>query len=184
MSSPTALAGQKPMTAGHGVEEFANAFKEKQDDYSAILVQALGDRLAEALAELMHKRARDACGYGRGERLTPEELIRENYRGIRPAPGYPACPEHTEKGTLFALLQASQATGITLTESFAMAPASSVSGLYFNHPEARYFGVGKVGEDQAADYAQRKGFTLEEAKRWLGPNLDDGPRPAPEKSAA
>ena len=133
------------VTTGHGVEELAAAFRARHDDYSAIMAQALGDRLAEALAELMHKRARELCGFGLQEDLSNEQLIGEQYRGIRPAPGYPACPEHTEKRTLFALLGATEATGITLTESCAMSPASSVSGFYFNHPEARYFGVGKIG---------------------------------------
>jgi 5-methyltetrahydrofolate--homocysteine methyltransferase len=127
------------VTAGHGVDQLAGEFKAAHDDYSAIMAQALGDRLAEALAELMHKRAREFCGFGRSENLPMADIIREKYRGVRPAPGYPACPEHTEKRTLFTLLDASAATGITLTESCAMSPASSVSGLYFNHPEAKYF---------------------------------------------
>ncbi|ATB26593.1 methionine synthase [Melittangium boletus DSM 14713] len=166
------------VTAGLGVEEFAESFRAKHDDYSAIMVQALGDRLAEAMAELMHKRAREFCGFGKEEDLTNEQLIREQYRGIRPAPGYPACPEHTEKGTLFALLNATGATGVSLTESFAMTPASSVSGFYFNHPEAKYFGLGKIGRDQVQDYARRKGMTFDEAARWLGPNLDEDSAPA------
>jgi 5-methyltetrahydrofolate--homocysteine methyltransferase len=166
------------VTAGLGVEEFAERFRQKNDDYSAIMAQALGDRLAEAMAELMHKRAREFCGFGKNEDLSNEQLIREQYRGIRPAPGYPACPEHTEKGTLFALLEATQATGVSLTESFAMTPASSVSGFYFNHPEAKYFGLGKIGRDQLQDYARRKGMTLDEAARWLGPNLDESAAPA------
>jgi 5-methyltetrahydrofolate--homocysteine methyltransferase len=173
------------VTAGHGVEQFAADFKAKLDDYSAIMAQALGDRLAEALAEAMHKRGRDFCGYGREEKFTNQELIRENYRGIRPAPGYPANPDHSEKTTLFELLDATQATGITLTESMAMLPASSVSGLYFNHPDAKYFGIGKIGRDQVEDYAKRKSMTLEECERWLGPNLDYDPAPrTAAKSAA
>ena len=136
------------------------------------MAQALGDRLAEALAELMHKRARDFCGFGRAENLTREEMIREKYRGIRPAPGYPACPDHTEKRRLFDLLGAEPATGITLTGSFAMHPASSVSGLYFNHPAAKYFAVGKLGQDQVEDYARRKAIAVAEAERWLQPYLD------------
>jgi 5-methyltetrahydrofolate--homocysteine methyltransferase len=163
------------VTAGHGVETMAAEFRAKQDDYSAIMTQALGDRLAEALAEMTHKHARQFCGFGRTENLSYEDLIREKYRGIRPAPGYPACPDHTEKPILFELLGATDATGITLTESCAMHPASSVSGWYFNHPEAKYFGVGKVGRDQVADYAQRKGQSLAEAERWLGPYLDYDP---------
>ena len=160
------------VTAGHGVEEFAAEFRAKQDDYNAIMAQALGDRLAEALAEMFHKRAREACGYGQTENLTVEELIREKYRGIRPAPGYPACPDHTEKPILFSLLGVEAATGIKLTESCAMYPASSVSGWYFNHPDSKYFGVGKLSKDQVTDYAARKGQTLAEAERWLGPYLD------------
>jgi 5-methyltetrahydrofolate--homocysteine methyltransferase len=160
------------VTTGLGVEQFAQSFRDKHDDYSAIMAQALGDRLAEAFAEYLHKQARTCCGFGKSEDLTREELIREEYRGIRPAPGYPACPEHTEKGTLFALLGATKAAGITLTESFAMSPASSVSGFYFNHPDAKYFGLGKIGRDQVTDYAQRKGMTVDEAAKWLGPSLE------------
>ena len=163
------------VTAGHGVEEFAAEFRAKQDDYSAIMAQALGDRLAEALAELMHKRAREFSGFGKTENLPMADIIREKYRGIRPAPGYPACPDHTEKPILFNLLNATAATGITLTESCAMSPASSVSGWYFNHPEAKYFGVGKLGRDQVTDYAKRKGQTQAEAEKWLGPYLDYDP---------
>jgi len=163
------------VTAGHGVEQLAAGFRAKQDDYSAIMAQALGDRLAEAFAELMHQRAREFSGYGRSETLTMAEIIREKYRGIRPAPGYPACPDHTEKRPLFALLGAEAATGITLTESCAMAPASSVSGFYFNHPDSKYFAVGKLGRDQLEDYAARKGQPLAEAEKWLGPYLDYDP---------
>jgi 5-methyltetrahydrofolate--homocysteine methyltransferase len=136
------------------------------------MAQALGDRLAEAMAEKFHKIAREACGFGKTENLTMEELIREKYRGIRPAPGYPACPDHTEKPILFKLLDAEKATGITLTESCAMSPASSVSGWYFNHPDSKYFGVGKLGKDQIEEYAKRKGFTVAETEKWLGPYLD------------
>jgi 5-methyltetrahydrofolate--homocysteine methyltransferase len=163
------------VTAGHGVEQLAAQFRAAHDDYSAIMAQALGDRLAEALAELMHQRAREFCGFGRTENLTVEELIREKYRGVRPAPGYPACPDHTEKPILFDLLNATDATGIALTESCAMTPASSVSGWYFNHPESKYFGVGKLGRDQVEDYAKRKGQPLAEIERWLGPYLDYDP---------
>jgi 5-methyltetrahydrofolate--homocysteine methyltransferase len=163
------------VTAGHGVEQFAAGFREKHDDYNAIMAQALGDRLAEALAELMHKKARDFCGYGKTENLEMKDIIREKYRGIRPAPGYPACPDHTEKPTLFSLLNATAATGITLTESNAMNPASSVSGMYFNHPDSKYFAVGKIGKDQIADYATRKGIAVAEAEKWLGPYLDYDP---------
>jgi 5-methyltetrahydrofolate--homocysteine methyltransferase len=163
------------VTTGHGVEQLAARFKAAHDDYSAIMAQALGDRLAEALAELMHQRARQFCGFGRAENLSVPELIREKYRGIRPAPGYPACPDHTEKRTLFQLLDATTATGIALTESCAMSPASSVSGLYLNHPDAKYFAVGKLARDQVEDYADRKGQSLAETERWLGPNLDYTP---------
>ncbi|MDR1284169.1 MAG: methionine synthase [Opitutaceae bacterium] len=163
------------VTTGDGVETLAAAFKRAGDDYNAIMTQALGDRFAEALAEKFHKHARDLCGYGRAENLTPEDLLRERYRGIRPAPGYPACPDHTEKPLLFRLLDATAATGVSLTESCAMTPASSVSGWYINHPAARYFGVGKLARDQVADYAKRKAMPLAEAERWLGPYLDYDP---------
>ena len=163
------------VTAGHGVEQLALRFKAAHDDYSAIMAQALGDRLAEGLAEAMHKRARDFCGFGRTENLPMADMLREKYRGIRPAPGYPACPDHTEKLTLFSLLDAPEAAGITLTESCAMLPASSVSGLYFNHPDSKYFAVGKIGRDQVEDYAGRKGMPVEEVERWLGPYLDYTP---------
>ena len=164
------------VTAGHGVEQFAAEFKAAHDDYSAIMAQALGDRLAEALAELMHKRQRELCGFGRTEHLAMTDIIREKYRGIRPAPGYPACPDHTEKPPLFTLLDATAETGINLTESCAMHPASSVSGFYFNHPDAKYFAVGKIGRDQIEDYAARKGMSVADTERWLGPYLDYSPR--------
>jgi len=160
------------VTAGPQVEETAARFKAAGDDYNAIMAQALGDRLAEALAELMHKHARDACGYGLAETLTMHDIIRERYRGIRPAPGYPACPDHTQKPPLFALLDAPAATGITLTESCAMSPGSSVSGFYFNHPDSKYFAVGKLARDQVADYATRAGEPLETTEKWLSPYLD------------
>jgi len=160
------------VTAGGEVEETAARFKAASDDYNAIMAQALGDRLAEALAELMHKKARDACGYGRSETLTMADIIRERYRGIRPAPGYPACPDHTQKPPLFALLDATAATGIRLTESCAMTPGSSVSGFYFNHPDSKYFAVGKLARDQVQDYATRAAETLETTEKWLAPYLD------------
>ena len=160
------------VTSGGGIESLCNRFRQEHDDYNAIMAQALADRLAEGLAELLHKQARDDWGYGRAEQLTVEDLIRERYRGIRPAPGYPACPDHTEKRTLFDLLQAEKHAGITLTESFAMYPASSVSGLYFAHPEARYFSVGKLGRDQVLDYQRRKQMDLQSMERWLSPNLN------------
>jgi 5-methyltetrahydrofolate--homocysteine methyltransferase len=159
------------VTAGIGVEERAKAFEAAHDDYSSILLKALADRLAEAFAERMHKEVRDLWGYGKDENLSNEDLIREKYRGIRPAPGYPACPDHTEKWTLFDLLESTKHTGVALTESLAMMPASSVSGLYFAHPEAKYFAVGKIQRDQVEDYAQRKGMTVPEVEKWLAPNL-------------
>ncbi len=160
------------VTAGHGVEEFAADFRAKHDDYNAIMAQALGDRLAEALAELMHKKARDFSGYGKTENLEMKDIIREKYRGIRPAPGYPACPDHQQKPPLFELLNATAATGITLTTSNAMSPASSVSGFYLNHPDSKYFAVGKLAKDQIEDYAARSSESVEEAEKWLAPYLD------------
>ena len=163
--------GAFAVTMGTGVEEFAKTFEERGDDYTSIMVKALGDRMAEALTELLHKKARDFCGFGKDENLSVEQLIHERYRGIRPAPGYPACPDHTEKATLWNLLNVTEHTGISLTESFAMTPPSSVSGLYINHPDARYFGVGLLNHDQIEDYAQRKGISKQEAEKWLQPNL-------------
>jgi 5-methyltetrahydrofolate--homocysteine methyltransferase len=147
-------------------------FEEQHDDYSAILVKALADRFAEAFAERLHERVRrEFWGYAAEEALAGADLVAERYRGIRPAPGYPACPEHTEKRTIFRLLDAERASGMRLTESCAMLPAASVSGWYFAHPEARYFGVGRIARDQVADYARRKRMTVDEAERWLAPNL-------------
>jgi len=163
------------VTAGPEVGEYAAEFEAKHDDYNALLVKALGDRFAEAAAEWLHKQARDLWGFGRTENLTKEEFIREKYRGIRPAAGYPAGPDHTEKWELFRLLDATKHTGITLTESLAMNPASSVSGLYFASPEARYFAVGKLGRDQIEDYAKRKGMSVAEVEKWLGPYLQYDP---------
>ena len=160
------------VTAGIGADELAQAFAADHDDYNAILTKALADRLAEAFAEFLHREARVAWGFGGGEKLSPEELLREKYRGIRPAAGYPASPDHTEKSTLFRLLEAEKATGITLTESFAMHPGASVSGLYFSHPDSKYFGVGRIGDDQVRDYAARKNVGLEYVQKWLAPNLD------------
>ena len=160
------------VTTGHGVEEFAKTFEAKQDDYGAIMAKALGDRLAEALAELMHKKERDFCGFGKTENLEMKDIIREKYLGIRPAPGYPACPDHTEKPPLFALLNATEFTGITLTESNAMHPPSSVSGHYFNHPDSKYFAVGKLSKDQVEDYSARKNLPVATCEKWLGPYLD------------
>ena len=166
--------GAFAVTTGHGVSELVAGFERDHDDYHAIMVKALADRLAEAFAEYLHARARREWGYGTSEQLTKEDLIAERYRGIRPAFGYPACPDHTEKGKLFELLQAERA-GMTLTDSFAMAPAASVSGLYFAHPAARYFTVGRIGRDQIVDYADRKGQSVAEVERWLAPNLSYEP---------
>ena len=164
--------GAFAVTAGIGIEERVAGFEAAHDDYSAILLKSLADRLAEAAAEALHLRVRrEFWGYAPEESLTNEQLVREEYRGIRPAPGYPACPDHTEKAALWHLLDAESATGIRLTESFAMYPAASVSGWYFSHPDARYFAVGTIGADQLEDYARRKGIPLPEARRWLAPNL-------------
>ncbi len=159
------------VTAGIGAEELANKYKADLDDEQAITVQAVADRLAEAFAELMHETARKDWGFGATEGLSKEELISEKYRGIRPAAGYPACPDHTEKRTLFDLLDAEKNTGVELTSSYAMTPGAAVSGLYFGHPEARYFAVDRMTKDQVEDYAKRKGLPLNEVERWLGPNL-------------
>jgi 5-methyltetrahydrofolate--homocysteine methyltransferase len=170
--------GAFAVTAGLGADALAARFEADHDDYNAILVKALADRLAEAFAEYLHAQARRDWGYGVGEALSSDDLADERYRGIRPAFGYPACPDHTEKGTLFSLLEA-PAIGMALTESYAMTPPASVSGLYFSHPEARYFMVGRLGRDQVEDYARRKGIALDEAERWLGPNLAYAPEAQP-----
>jgi 5-methyltetrahydrofolate--homocysteine methyltransferase len=164
--------GAFAVTAGHGVDELVQKYRRDHDDYSAIMAEALADRLAEAFAEFLHRRVRMEWGYGAGERLTPEQLIDEEYRGIRPAAGYPACPDHTEKRILWELLDVERTTGMRLTETCAMWPGSSVSGLYFAHPEAKYFAVGKLDRDQIADYARRKGMPVPEVERWLGPYLN------------
>jgi 5-methyltetrahydrofolate--homocysteine methyltransferase len=164
--------GAFAVTAGHGLDEARARFAAAHDDYSEIMLTALADRLAEAFAERLHELVRrELWGYAADEQLANEELIAERYQGIRPAPGYPACPDHTEKDTLFALLEAERRAGMSLTSSMAMLPAASVSGFYFWHPEARYFGLGRIGRDQLEDYARRKGWSLEEAERWLAPNL-------------
>ena len=161
------------VTAGLGEDDVAERFKGANDDYSSILVKALADRLAEAFAEHMHQRVRrEFWGYAADETLSPADLIGEKYRGIRPAPGYPAQPDHTEKGTLFSLLDGERAIGVKLTESFAMWPGASVSGLYFSHPQSHYFGIGKIERDQIEDYARRKGWTVAEAEKWLAPVLN------------
>jgi 5-methyltetrahydrofolate--homocysteine methyltransferase len=167
--------GAFAVTTGVGVDVLCKEFERDHDDYNSIMTKALADRLAEAFAEYLHTQAREAWGYGKSESFSTEDLIREKYRGIRPAPGYPACPDHTEKRLLFDLLSAEQHTGITLTESFAMWPAASVSGLYFAHPEAKYFAVGKIGKDQVLDYQTRKKMPLSALERWLGPNLNYEP---------
>jgi 5-methyltetrahydrofolate--homocysteine methyltransferase len=163
------------VTSGIGLEALVKKFKAEHDDYNAIMAEAIADRLAEAFAECLHKRVREEWGYGRTEGLSNEDLIQEKYRGIRPAAGYPACPDHTEKGTLWRLLEVQKNTGMFLTESYAMWPGSSVSGLYFAHPQSRYFGLGKIDRDQVHDYRLRKGMTAPEVERWLGPNLNYEP---------
>lgn len=171
-SGKTDYIGGFAVTSGIGVDELVQQYDAENDDYKSIMAKALADRLAEAFAEYLHREVRTHWwGYAQDETLSNEDLIRENYRGIRPAPGYPACPEHTEKTTLFNLLKAPENTGISLTESMAMLPTASVSGFYFSHPESKYFGLGKIAKDQVQDYATRKGWTLQEAERWLGPVL-------------
>ena len=163
------------VTSGIGLKELCHKFRADNDDYNAILAEAIADRLAEAFAECLHKRVREEWGYGLHENLSNDDLIHEKYRGIRPAAGYPACPDHTEKGILWRLLDAQKNTGMQLTESFAMWPGSSVSGLYFAHPQSRYFSLGKIDRDQVEDYHIRKGMSMSEVERWLGPNLNYEP---------
>jgi 5-methyltetrahydrofolate--homocysteine methyltransferase len=163
--------GAFAVTAGAGTDELVRRFDAQHDDYNAIMVKALADRLAEAFAELLHERARREWNYGKDEHLSKEELIEEKYRGLRPAPGYPSCPDHSEKATLWKLLDPDHAAGIRLTETFAMWPGASVCGWYFSHPQARYFAVDFITRDQVESYAQRKDMTLAEAERWLGPWL-------------
>ncbi len=167
--------GAFAVTAGINIEKLVSGFEKDHDDYNAIMAKALADRLAEALAELTHQRAREAWGFGCEEKLSHDDLLHERYRGIRPAPGYPAQPDHTEKRALFDLLDAERNAGVRLTENFAMYPAASVSGFYFSHPESRYFAVGKMGRDQVLDYQRRKGMDLSTVERWLGPNLNYDP---------
>jgi 5-methyltetrahydrofolate--homocysteine methyltransferase len=164
--------GAFAVTAGLGSAEKITEFKKANDDYSAILLESVADRLAEAFAERLHERVRkEFWGYAGEEHLDSQALIDEKYKGIRPAPGYPACPEHSEKATLWQLLEVEKNAGIRLTESYAMWPGAAVSGWYFSHPESQYFVVGRIQKDQVADYAQRKGWTLAQAEKWLGPNL-------------
>ena len=167
--------GAFAVTSGHGLKAIVERFRTELDDYNAIMAEALADRLAEAFAECLHKRVRDLFGYGKTEGLSRDELIEEKYRGIRPAPGYPACPDHTEKRILWELLDVERAAGIQLTESCAMWPGSSVSGFYFNHPESRYFGLGKIDRDQVQEYHERTGMSVAEVERWLGPSLNYEP---------
>jgi 5-methyltetrahydrofolate--homocysteine methyltransferase len=180
--------GAFALTTGLGIEDVAREFEKDHDDYNAILAKALADRLAEASAEWLHRQARIAWGFGKDENLSNEDLIKEQYRGIRPAPGYPACPDHTEKRILFDLLQAEKNAQVILTENFAMHPASSVSGFYFGHPEAKYFGVGMINRDQVEDYAARTGMDIATVEKWLAPSLSYdpdkvAPSPAPAKAA-
>jgi len=171
----TDYLGAFAVTTGFGVEELCKKFERDHDDYNSIMTKALADRLAEAFAECLHKKAREDWGFGKTENLSNDDLIRERYRGIRPAAGYPACPDHTEKATLWRLLDVEKNTGIRLTESFAMWPGASVSGLYFAHPASRYFAINKIERDQVLDYHLRKGFTLQEVEKWLGPYLNYEP---------
>ena len=160
------------VSTGFGADELADEFAAQHDDYNSIMVKALADRLAEALAEYLHMKVRrEIWGYAPDEALDNEQLIRELYQGIRPAPGYPACPEHTEKGTLWQLLDVEAQTGIQLTESYAMWPGAAVSGWYFAHPDSKYFAVSKIGTDQKDEYAAKKGWSAEQAESWLAPNL-------------
>jgi 5-methyltetrahydrofolate--homocysteine methyltransferase len=172
------------VTAGIGEEEKSKLLKGANNDYDAILMKALSDRLAESFAERMHQRVRtEYWGYSPDEKLTNDELIEEKYRGIRPAPGYPAQPDHTEKGPLFELLDASSQIGVAITESYAMWPGASVSGFYYSHPESAYFGVGRIDRDQVEDYAKRKGWTVAECEKWLAPNLSYNPARLPREAA-
>ena len=173
-SSKADYMGAFCVTTGFGTDERAQAFENENDDYSSIMIKALADRLAEAFAEFLHKEVRTQYwGYAVQENLSNEDLIKETYSGIRPAPGYPACPDHLEKKTIWDILEVKETIGVTLTESLAMWPASSVSGYYFANPDARYFGLGKIKEDQLVSYSKRRGISIEEARKWLNPNLAD-----------
>ena len=167
--------GAFAVTAGHGCDELAKQIEAEGDDYRAIMIKALADRFAEAFAEYLHTKVRQEWGFGSAENLSNDELISEKYQGIRPAFGYPSCPDHLPKGPLWELLDAEKATGMTLTESFAMFPAASVSGLYFSLPEARYFAVDRITKDQVEDYAGRMNMTVKQIERWLAPNLGYNP---------
>ena len=172
-SGITDYIGGFAVTTGIGADELADQYEAQQDDYNSIMVKALADRLAEAFAEHLHERVRrEHWGYATDETLNNEALIKEKYRGIRPAPGYPACPDHTEKAALFKLLDAEKNTGLTLTDSFAMSPAAAVSGWYFGHPESKYFNTGKIDKDQLASLAERKSMPVDDLARWLSPILD------------
>jgi 5-methyltetrahydrofolate--homocysteine methyltransferase len=171
-SGKTDYMGAFCVTTGFGVDEWAAEFETKLDDYNSIMVKALADRLAEAFAEYLHEKVRkEIWGYASDEVLSPDDLIEEKYKGIRPAPGYPACPDHLEKPTIWKLLNVEQEIGVKLTESMAMWPASSVSGYYFGNPESKYFGLGKIKEDQVIDYSKRRNISTELAKKWLNPNI-------------
>ena len=171
-SGRTDYIGMFAVTAGGEIEKLIAEYKAQQDDYQEIMAKALADRLAEAFAELMHEKVRkEFWGYAKDENLPMEDIIKETYQGILPAPGYPACPDHTEKRTIFDLLEAEKETGIVLTESYAMYPVSSVSGYYFSNPEAKYFGLGKIEKDQVMEYAERKGLSVGEVEKWLSPVL-------------
>jgi 5-methyltetrahydrofolate--homocysteine methyltransferase len=167
--------GAFAVTTGIGIEALCQRFEQDHDDYHSIMAKALADRLAEAFAEWLHREVRQEWGFGQDEQLTNQELIQEKYRGIRPAPGYPACPDHTEKHHLFELLQVEKTIGIQLTESYAMYPAASVCGFYFAHPQAKYFSVGRLKQDQIQDYAKRKDMEISVVERWLSPNLGYDP---------
>jgi 5-methyltetrahydrofolate--homocysteine methyltransferase len=167
------FVGMFAVNAGDGVDQLAKHYEEDLDDYSSIMLKAVADRLAEGFAEYLHWRVRkDYWGYAPDENLSEKEIVREKYQGIRPAAGYPACPDHTEKQTIWDCLNVESNIGLKLTESFAMSPGSSVSGLYFSHPKSRYFGLGKISKDQVLDYAQRKGWSVDQTEKWLGPNLN------------
>jgi 5-methyltetrahydrofolate--homocysteine methyltransferase len=164
--------GMFAVTTGTGLDKMVNEYEANHDDYNSIMAKAIADRLAEAFAEKLHELVRKQYwAYAKEEQLSNEDLIKESYAGIRPAPGYPACPDHTEKKTIFHLLNAEEEAGIHLTENFAMYPTAAVSGYYFANAESKYFGLGKIGKDQVVDYAKRKGMSVEETERWLSPNL-------------